>query len=194
MGQHRQTFIKRSKGKRAAKKEKEASKAANAPDEPPVPPMPVLDASIDIGLNSISRNLQRLSSLKPEEMPDDPDRQYSMVFVARGNQASSFNCHFPQMVGAASRNLPTEEKTRLVGFSKPCSERLSACLGVPRISSVAIVRDAPGAGALQDFVMKNVAPVEATWLDAIQDSTYLSTNIKAIETTVGQKRVKTEQP
>ncbi|KAF5023750.1 hypothetical protein F66182_4183 [Fusarium sp. NRRL 66182] len=192
LGQHRQTYTKRSKGKRAVKKEKDAKRAGDVPEQPDMPPMPEIDGSIDIGLNSITRNLQAWSRKGTDSAQDEQKRQYSMVFVTRGNQASAFNCHFPQMIGAASKPIPSDEKIRLVGFSKPCSERLSACLGVPRVSSLAITKDAPGARALQEFVMKTVAPVEAAWLNVSSDTQYLAPKINAIETTAGPKRIRVE--
>ncbi|KAF5658649.1 rnase subunit pop3 [Fusarium circinatum] len=192
IGQYRQTQIKRSKGKRSSQKEKGAKKTAQASEQPPVPPMPEIEASIDVGLNSITRNLQLCSQQETESMGDEPNRQYSMVFVARGDQASPFNCHFPQMIGAASRKTSSERKTRLVGLSKPCSERLSSCLGVQRVSSVAIRMDAPGAGALQEFVLKKVEPIEASWLDVSSDAQYLAQKINTIETTLGPKRARVE--
>ncbi|KAM0197166.1 hypothetical protein ACHAPA_011188 [Fusarium lateritium] len=192
IGQHRQLYAKRSKGKRAAQKEKDAKKTGDGSEQLPVPPTPEIEAKIDIGLNSITRNLQSCSRKATEATENEPQRQYSMVFVPRGNQASTFNCHFPQMIGAASKQLSSTEQIRLVGFSKPCSERLSTCLGVPRVSSIAILKDAPGAGALQEFVMKTVAPVEASWLNASADTKYLGPKINAIQTTVGPKRVRVE--
>ncbi|RSM04661.1 hypothetical protein CEP52_006671 [Fusarium oligoseptatum] len=171
-------------------RKKDDKKAAGTTEEPPVPPMPEIDASIDVGLNSITRNLQALSQSDEEAAQGKPERQYLMIFVARGNQASTFNCHFPQMAAAASKSLPSPDKIRLVGFSNPCSDRLSACLGVPRVSSIAIAKDAPGAGALQEFVLKSVPPAEAAWLDASRDAQHLTTKINAIETTVGPKRPK----
>ncbi|KAF5568971.1 rnase subunit pop3 [Fusarium phyllophilum] len=192
IGKYRQTHIKRSNGKRSSQKEKGTKKTAQASEQPPVAPMPEIEASIDVGLNSITRNLQLCSRQETESMGEEPDRQYSMVFVARGDQASAFNCHFPQMIGAASRKTGSEREIRLVGLSKPCSERLSSCLGVPRVSSVAIRMDAPGAGALQEFVMKKVEPIEASWLDVPSDAQYLGPKINAIETTVGHKRARVE--
>ncbi|KAM0349367.1 hypothetical protein ACHAPU_003776 [Fusarium lateritium] len=192
IGQHRQMHARRSKGKRAAQKEKDAKKTGNGPEQLPVPPMPEIEASIDIGLNSITRNLQSVPRNVTESTDDDRQRQYSMVFVTRGNQASSFNCHFPQMVGVASKQLSPDEQICLVGFSKPCSERLSTCLGVPRVSSIAIHKDAPGAGALQEFVKNCVAPVEVSWLNASPETQYLAPKINAIQTTVGPKRVRVE--
>lgn len=97
------------------------------------------------------------------------------------------------MVAVASKDLPPGNKIRLVGISKPCSERLSLCLGVPRVSSVAILKDAPGSGALQDLVQKVVSPVGAAWLDPTHEPRYLATNINAIETTAGPKKVKMGQ-
>lgn len=97
------------------------------------------------------------------------------------------------MVAVASKDLSPESKIRLVGISKPCSERLSLCLGVPRVSSVAILKDAPGSGALQNLVQKVVSPVDAAWLDPTNELRYLTTNINAIETTVGPKKTKTGQ-
>ncbi|CEI68685.1 hypothetical protein FVEN_g7947 [Fusarium venenatum] len=193
IGQYRQTHIKRSKGKRAAQKEKGARKIGDGPEQPPAPPIPELEANIDVGFNSITRNLQSWSSKDTESTEDEPKRQYSMVFVARGNQASTFNCHFPQMVGIASKQLPEDDKIRLVGFSKPCSERLSNCLGVPRVSSIAIFKDSPGVGGLQEFVMKAVAPVEASWLNASSSTQYVAPKINAIETTIGPKRARVEK-
>ncbi|KAK6701639.1 hypothetical protein SNK04_011557 [Fusarium graminearum] len=131
IGQYRQTHVKLSKGKRAAQKEKEVKKIGDGSEEPQPPPMPELEADIDVGFNSIARNLQSWSSKNTESTEDELKRQYCMVFVARGNQASAFNCHFPQMVGTASKQLPADSHIRLVGFSKPCSERLSACLEFP---------------------------------------------------------------
>ncbi|KIL84781.1 hypothetical protein FAVG1_12009 [Fusarium avenaceum] len=192
IGQNRQMYAKRSKGKRAAQKGKDAKRTGDGSEQPPVPPTPEIEANIDIGLNSITRNLQLYSRKVTEATEDESQRRYSMVFVTRGNQASTFNCHFPQMIGAASEQLSVTEKICLVGFSKPCSERLSTCLGVPRVSSIAILKDAPGAGALQEFVMKAVAPVEASWLNASVDTKYLGPKINAIQTTVGPKRVRVE--
>lgn len=139
---------------------------------------------VDVGLNSITKKLDTDGG--------NSDRQYSMIFVARGDQSSSFNCHFPQMVGAGSRHLEADKKIRLVGFSRPCSERLSACLGLPRVSSVAIRTGAPGASALQELVRRTVKPVDAAWLEETRQAKYLATMINATETTVGPKRVRTE--
>lgn len=151
------------------------------------PPPPDLVNHLDIGLNAITKNL----GSKPEDEVTRPPRNpYAVVFVARGDQSSAFNCHFPKMVGAASKDLPAEEKIRLVGFSKPCTERLSKALEIPRVSSIGICREAPGAKGLLDMVAEVVRPVEVSWLDSSCQPEYLTTRINAVETTIGTKRQK----
>lgn len=154
----------------------------------PAPRSLELSRSVDIGFNSITQNLGSLS--KPSEEATRSPKDYSMVFVARGSQSPAFNHHFPQLVAAASQNLPEKEKIRLVGFSKPCSERIGSTLGIPRVSSIAISRHAPGAEALLAVVGNLVAPVDSPWLNEVLSVEYKSTQIGSVETTIGTKRVK----
>jgi ribonuclease P/MRP protein subunit POP3 len=191
IGEHRRTHVKPSKGKRAAKREKKmAMKLDGAEDSAklPTPRSLELSASVDIGFNSIIKNLGSLS--KPYDATEVSPKDYSMVFVARGSQSPAFNHHFPQMIAAASRNLPEKEKIRLVGFSKPCSERIGNTLGIPRVSSIAISRHAPGAEALLAVVENLVAPVDSPWLAEVPNTEYKTTQIASVETTIGTKRVK----
>lgn len=94
------------------------------------------------------------------------------------------------MIGAASHRLLPDEKIRLVGFSKPCFERLSNSLGIARVSSIAILRGAPGAAALWEFVQKTVEPVDVAWLDSMPLAEYRPVEIRSTETTIGTKRVR----
>ncbi|OPB45108.1 hypothetical protein A0O28_0073140 [Trichoderma guizhouense] len=191
IGQHRRIHTKTSKGKRAAKREKRAkSKVDEVPNSVkiPTPPSPELSASVDVGFNSITQNLGLHTS--PPDESNKSNKDYSMIFVARGSQSQAFNQHFPQLVAAASRNLPDKEKIRLVGFSKPCSEKLGSVLGIQRVSSVAISRHAPGADALFAVVQNLVAPVDSPWLNETPGTTYKSTQIGSVETTIGTKREK----
>ncbi|UNI21498.1 Ribonuclease P [Purpureocillium takamizusanense] len=197
IGQHRRHHTRPSKGKRSSKRRTASMQDATPEDEthgPPAPQKPELSAYVHVGFNSITRRLEETSEGHREtgsQGTDDAKGPYSMVFVARGNQSSAFNCHFPRMVGAATRALPYAERTRLVGFSKPCSERLSSVLGVARVSSVAVMRDAPGAEALLAFVRKTVSPVDTSWLEGSKASAYRPTQIGSTETTVGVKKAKT---
>ncbi|PHH59567.1 hypothetical protein CDD81_2855 [Ophiocordyceps australis] len=189
LGQYREAYIKSSKGKRAAKKQAQLAKPTPS-ESALVPPKPELDAKVDVGFNSITRTLQEMA--QPRTQVETERKIYTMIFVARGNQSPAFNCHFPKMIAAASKHLPAEQEIRLVGFSKPCSERLSSCLGVPRVSSVAVTRDAPGAEALWTFVREVVAPINSSWLQDIRSSDFQGTKIGFSETVVGSKRARTK--
>lgn len=112
-----------------------------------------------------------------------------MVFVVRSGPPSTFFSHLPQMVAVASRHQ--KEPVRLVGFSKSCEEKLSACLGIPRVSSVALRAGEGGQlKALVDFVRKQVAPVEAPWLEDGGKGEFRETKINSIQAPIGAKRQK----
>ncbi|KAK4137417.1 hypothetical protein BT67DRAFT_414702 [Trichocladium antarcticum] len=197
LGAHRRSFITPSKGKR-----KRARKEAN--QEGPVTlvaPVPELAAYVDVGLSRVSRTLQAVSrkdGLNPppkvatspqDDSESGPDtRPYSIVFVARSGQTSAFHCHFPQMVALAARSRPADRAVRLVGFSKACEDRLSAALGIPRVSSIGLREDAPLAKGLVDFVHERVAPIEVAWLQEAQSAGFLETKIDAVPTKIGAKR------
>ncbi|PHH89688.1 hypothetical protein CDD83_5494 [Cordyceps sp. RAO-2017] len=189
LGQHRKAHTRPSKGRRAARRrEKAESDGRSVPGAPP-PPKPELHAKVDVGFNSITKALTRDHDSEAG-CKDARSQSYSMVFVARGNQSPAFNCHFPKMIGLSSKDCPRDEKTRLVGFSKPCSDRLGFSLGLARVSSVAVARDAPGANALWQFVQRTVAPVGISWLDDMGDARYRATKISSVEAPVGSKKAK----
>lgn len=116
-----------------------------------------------------------------------------MVFVSRGEQPSSFNCHYPQMICVAAKMQESKDDLRLVGFSKSCSEKLGAKLGLARVSAIAIRRDAKNAEPLWQIVKEKVPAVASAWLDAIGDLEYRSTNIKSVQAAIGPKRTKTDK-
>ncbi|KAK0385829.1 hypothetical protein NLU13_7006 [Sarocladium strictum] len=188
IGHHRQEYIQKSKGKKARRKVKK--EAERITEDILVPPEPPIMSHVDIGFNTITKSLQNQSQPRiSSEFDTKLQRRYSVVFVTRGDQSQAFNCHFPQMVGAATRSLPDMDKTRLVGFSRACSERLSLALGIPRVSSVALVADAPGATALEEMVRCTVPGIVVPWLAAPPEE-YLPTTINAIQTTVGNKKTR----
>lgn len=115
---------------------------------------------------------------------------YSVVFVARSSQAPAFNCHFPQMVAVASDSKPSDPPVRLVGFSKPCEDRLSAALGIPRVSSIALREGAPQTKGLLDYVRGHVAPIEVAWIKEARSAEHRGTKIEAVPTKVGVAKSK----
>ncbi|KAF4123224.1 ribonuclease P/MRP protein subunit POP3 [Geosmithia morbida] len=197
LGHHRRTHVIPSKGKKASRQKRRQQRDGEKDDAavaPSPPAAPDVIHSVDVGFNAISRNLQLQSEVGDSKSKQRKDRCYAMVFVARGDQSSVFNCHFPRMVAAAasSGNAGGKAGTRLVGFSKSCSDRLSKCLHIPRVSSVAVAVDAPGATALLETVNRIVRPLDG--IDLLngqqRQPQYIPTKINAIETTVGQKKQK----
>ncbi|KAK4123813.1 hypothetical protein N657DRAFT_572969 [Parathielavia appendiculata] len=204
LGLYRRTFITPSKGKRKRFNNDPSSETpASSTQAPPVPPPPELAAHVDVGLSAISRTLQAMSG-KNEAGPSSIDapakrgksdskpnaKPYTVVFVARSGQSPAFNCHFPQMVAVAAQSQLADKAIRLVGFSKACEDRLSAALGIPRVSSIALREDAPQAKGLVDFVREHVAPIEVPWLQEAQSGRFLETKIDAVATKVGTKKPK----
>lgn len=196
IGKHRRAHIKPSKGKRAEKKrkrqQKESSQNADAMAVD-APAKPDIASQIDVGFNSVTSHLQSRPSNGTEDKgtPEKPSKNpYSMVFVCRGNQTAAFNTHFPQMVAAASPNADSDQATRLVGFSKPCSERLSESLGIARVSCIAIQAGASGTGTLWDLVKQSTKPVQCEWLSEARDLKYRPTQIVSVDAKVGPKKVK----
>lgn len=150
-------------------------------------------ASVDVGLTNITRNLAASSSKSQAgSVENDGQTQcspYSVVFVVRSGPPSTFFSHLPQMVAAASREL--DEPIRLVGFSKSCEEKLGACLGIPRVSSVALRAGESGQlKTLVEFVRKQVAPIEAPWMKDGGKGEFRETKINSIQAPIGTKRQK----
>lgn len=160
-----------------------------------------MTSSLDVGLSNITRNLQPGASssgseivFKNDKYPRAQPSPYKVIFVARSGTPSAFFSHLPQLVALASKKSQrVAEPIRLVGFSKACEERLSMCLGVPRVTSVALREDDTAQSkTLVDFVQQRVPVVDVPWLDEIGKGEYLATKIKTIQAPVGRKRQKKE--
>ncbi|KAF6837893.1 hypothetical protein CPLU01_02779 [Colletotrichum plurivorum] len=188
LGQHRQRHVTPSEGKRAAKrKRKDEGIASKTAEQDSRPPTPELASFVDVGLASITRNLEKLAAQDSEKQPDesklsaDPVTPYTVIFVARSGQSSAFNCQLPQMVAVASNSTPPVSATRLVGYSKSCADRLSASLGIPRVSAVGVRVGAPMSKAFTEFVQSHVSPVRIAWLDEAPTVIYRPTQLKIEE-------------
>lgn len=95
------------------------------------------------------------------------------------------------MVALAAQSQPPDRAVRLVGLSKACEDRLSAALGIPRVSSIGLREDAPQAKGLVEYVREHVAPVEIVWLREVQAGRFLETKIDAVQTKIGLKKQRT---
>ncbi|TEA16208.1 hypothetical protein C8034_v001165 [Colletotrichum sidae] len=151
--------------------------------------MPELTSFVDVGLTSITRNLEKLAACTSSDQLSTSASlsPYTVIFVARSGQSSAVNSQLPEMVAVASSSS-SEPPTRLVGYSKPCAERLSAALGIPRVSSVGIRVGAPVSKALVDFVQQHVAPVKIAWMEEAHDATYRQTKLRVEEKVITVKK------
>jgi ribonuclease P/MRP protein subunit POP3 len=64
------------------------------------------------------------------------------------------------------------------------------CLGLPRVSCVALCEGSHLSTELIEFVRGHVAPVEIPWLREAQSAQFLETKINTCETTIGTKQPK----
>lgn len=95
------------------------------------------------------------------------------------------------MVAVASKAQQLLEPTRLVGLSRSFEERLTACMGIPRVTSVALrVGDLAQLEAVADFVRERVPPVKVRWLDEAALGIYQEAKIDTIRVPIGEKRQK----
>lgn len=148
------------------------------------PQPPERASAVDVGLSAITRRLQGLASAEHTSSVSSSTSHrdtYSLIFVARSGQSSAFNGHFPQMVAVASHATPDTAPIRLVGYSKSCADRLSASLGIPRVSSIGIRREAPGSDALVSYVQRCVAPVVVPWLAEAGKAEFRASHVKSEE-------------
>ncbi|KAI0165881.1 hypothetical protein GGR57DRAFT_139986 [Xylariaceae sp. FL1272] len=192
IGHHRAQHIPPSKGIRAKKRKRK--EAAKGEGESPIPPVPELQRYVDVGLSSITRSLQKASSetANPQEAasPKDnpPSPSYSLIFVARSGQPNALSNHLPQMVAVASKKDPTQQPTRLVGFSKACEDRLVASLGLPRVSCVGLRVNAPNSQPLIEFARQQVPMIQVPWLEEAKRAEHRETKISILEATIGDRK------
>ncbi|ROV94675.1 hypothetical protein VSDG_06117 [Cytospora chrysosperma] len=189
-----------SKGKRSKARKRKRNQGGEPQADPVVPPPPIVAGSVDVGLSKITRNFESSAAASPttkdggiaeNRIASARPGPYAIIFVARSGPPSAFFSHFPQMVAVASKPQKFDEAPRLVGLSKSCEDKLGACLGIPRVSSLGLrVDNTAQSKALIDFVRKRVPPVEAPWLDETAGAKFQDTKINTIQTPIGNKRQK----
>ncbi|KAJ8068103.1 hypothetical protein OCU04_003675 [Sclerotinia nivalis] len=205
IGSYRSNHIITSKGKRSKKRKRRDSKAGNEKSSE-TPPPPEISSYIVTGLNSIHRMLEESSKngLDTKANPDNPkaetrprtkdvfsfDCHFSAIFVARSNQPPILNSHLPQIIDTASKAHPIKPSTRLVQLPKGSETRIAAVLGLPRVSFLGILDDAPNSKALLDLIRDCVEEMQIPWLDEAKKAEYLVTKINSIQTSIGAVKAK----
>jgi len=162
--------------------------------EAPIPPTPEIQSFVVVGLNAIIRNLEGLSqSSRPgahsELQPSDPlkaaatNKHFSAIFVT-SSLPSIVQAQLPQLVATASLAHPNDTPTRLVQLPKGCEARINNALGLPNVSLVGLLTEAPRSKGLVDLIQAAVRAIEIPWLQEIKKGIYLPVKINAIETTM----------
>ncbi|KAI1854858.1 hypothetical protein JX265_002497 [Neoarthrinium moseri] len=190
IGRHRTQHKQPSRGKGDKKRKR---REAEKPDAAPAPPpAPEISSYVDVGLSTITRNLQSSIAEGVDGAKTDADASktslYSVIVVARSGQPNILHSHLPQIVAVASETHPSTEPIRLVGISKACQDRLCEALGIPRVSCVGLREGAPNSKALVDFARQRAPPIEVTWLKEAQKAEFRETKIKTVETVIGSKK------
>jgi len=121
-----------------------------------------------------------------EALTDDEhtDRHFSAIFVSRSLQLSILHAHLPQLLTTASLAKPELPTTKLVQLPKSGEARLSAALGLPRVSFIGILDGAPHTKSLVDLVRECVPEIEVLWLEEAKSSIYRPLKVNAIESFV----------
>ena len=109
------------------------------------------------------------------------------VFVPRFDQPSTMHSHLPLLITTASLATPSQHTIRLVSLPKGAEARLCGALQLPRVGLVGLMRDAPNAAPLVDFILENVPSVEIPWLEHARGGQYLPVQIRATQTSDPEK-------
>ncbi|TGO84801.1 hypothetical protein BPOR_0464g00060 [Botrytis porri] len=209
IGAYRSNHITPSKGKRSKKRKRRDLKSENEGSSE-IPSSPEISSYIITGLNSIHRMLEESSKrgfetketlpTEPETRPQSkelnsspqspPQTHFSAIFVARSNQHPILNSHLPQLLNTVSKAYPTKPPTRLVQLPKGSETRIAAALGIPRVSFLGILDDAPNSKALIDSIRNCVGEIEIPWLNEAKKAEFLETKINSIQTTIGAAKAK----
>ncbi|KAI9323852.1 hypothetical protein BX666DRAFT_2022563 [Dichotomocladium elegans] len=178
IGQYRQAR----KEQRKSQKKQDA-KAAVAP---PPPAEPELHKRLVIGLNDVTRFLEKEIEHRGGKAESATSGTTTAIFVCRRDLQPSHLCnHLPAMACLA--------KAKLVGLPKDSSMKLAVALGLQRVGCVLvqIVEDKEERLRLD---LEDVPFVDAPWLSSVSDISFQRTQIKTLETTATIKPKKRQAP
>lgn len=178
LGNFRKQHTQTSKGKRIKNRKRHVTGSTEPGSI--TPSAPAIRQYVDIGLTTVTRGLQETSTIGHDTTK--AFRPYSVIFVARSGQPGGINSHLPQMVAASSGLCPSQPPIRIVGLSRSCEQRLTSALGIPRVSCIGVMGDAPNSKALIEFIHKRVPVIDVAWLREAVSGGYRDTKIKTIET------------
>lgn len=168
------------------------------------PPHPELSSFAVVGLNNVFRRLEVLSQKsKPSQNGNgDKDKEetaetqhsaevdaiqglgktkhFSVIFASQSSEI--LKEHLPQLVATACLAHPDLPPTRLVQLPKEFEIKVCAALGLPRVSCIGLLDNAPNSKVLVDLVLQSVPTIEVPWLKEVQKFAYVPVKINTIET------------
>jgi ribonuclease P/MRP protein subunit POP3 len=216
IGSHRAAWTMPSNGKRNRKRKRQEVKRKGSNvglKESEAPPAPEISSHLLVGLSSITRHLELISSnrivdgshensgssgpivscgsgIDVEHDGKIKARHLAAVFVCRSSQPSVLHAHLPQLAATASLRNPNLQPTRLVQLPPGSEDRLSSALGLPRASFVAVMADAPHSKPLLDLVQELVPVIEVPWLEEARKAEYMPVKVNSILTTAPAGKLK----
>lgn len=178
---------------RPSKGKKRKRPTNESPDDLPRPSVPSIGSHVLVGLNSVTRHLESLAgrtapptSPAAESTASEQDsnapandaeklaktsiKPLSLVILTHPQPSlSPSHAHIPTLLHLATLQANPEgkpsEQTRLVCLPTSNDSRLAAALHIPRVGAIGVLRGAPGAKALEEYVTKHVGLTECTWVD-----------------------------
>ncbi|CZR61660.1 uncharacterized protein PAC_11557 [Phialocephala subalpina] len=217
IGLYRTNHVTPSKGKRSqnSKRQEAKAKASSNPDvsmqgsSSAPPPPPEIQKHVVVGLNSILRHLQSLSSkskpgqelrdsgVEVKEGGDDTEGKieggvqeghFATIFALPSSPPNILTHQLPILIHTASLSSPSLSPTRLIPLSIPQASQLATTLSMARVSHIGILDSAPGTEWLLKLMRETVPEIEVKWLDDMKKGVYLSVKINAVETFIGVSR------
>ena len=160
---------------------------------------PEISSHLNVGFNSTVRVLEELAGDPAQGFSTASETEAAVTAaVSSGYPAVIFVCQaalpgpvcqsIPILVATASQHKQNAEPLRLVGLSLSAEAAVSAALGLPRVSVLAVHHGAPGTGPLSQFVREHVEPIKVPWLHEVFSSSYLPVKVNAVEVAVGGKK------
>jgi ribonuclease P/MRP protein subunit POP3 len=184
IGKHRSEHISPSKGKRS-KKRKRDSDSAESHQEPKSdpPPPPQISKHITVGLNSTSRRLESLvepvfsaSTSENAKKPSQAHSPLAVIFLTQPVSSLQYS-HLPTLVAFTAASRAGGFAPRFVALDAAAEQKLKTALGIPRVSVLGVLSDAPGAAPLFGYVRHNVSPLDIPWVKEATQGKWLGTKI-----------------
>jgi ribonuclease P/MRP protein subunit POP3 len=174
-----------SKSKLVDPKKDDPSEASNSPNSPKSTTSKQILVDNLMGdpapISQSSPSTDTTTKSNPSLIPP----HFSAIFVPASSPPSIIHAHLPMLIFTASLAHPNLPPTRLVTLPKGSESRLCEALGLPRVSFIGILENAPHSKGLIELVRGSVPEIEIPWLTEAKRGEYLGVKINAIETFVG---------